>query len=98
MANNIRSNPLVFDTVAADFTDQTQVWPGRALVRALEFSGYALATDSAQLVDRDGKVIWAPTGNADFSPVNVGVNKMFVNGIRLAALSDAASKVRVFIG
>ena len=97
MANDFTINPWTLDTVVADFTDLTKVWGSAAFIDHFEFVDYTLDTDACQIVDRNGKVIWEGNGESDFSPVVSGKIGVVQGGIRLAALTNAASRVRVYM-
>jgi hypothetical protein len=92
VANDVTSNPWTLDTVGA-------VAPfalSRIKIHHFEFVGYAVATDIARLLNRNGDIVWEAQGRTDFSVVKsdrVG----WVSGLSVDTLSDGQGKVLVYI-
>ena len=67
MANDLASNPWVFDTAAA-----TILYQGDIEVRHMEFVDYGVQGSLCVVKDRYGKVVWKATGAADLEEVRSG--------------------------
>jgi len=63
-------------------------------VKEIEFSGYAADTDTFEILDRDGTLVWSGNGKADLSPVRSG-DVGWVNGMEISDLT--AGTIFVFI-
>ena len=92
MANDLSSNPMVFDTAAAG----TVVWPYNMKIHHFEYSGYGTQGNLAILKNKNGKIVCQMTGADDLEEVrsgNIGwiegliVDTLQGNGIVLAYLS-----------
>jgi len=90
MANDVSSNPMVFDTAGASV-----VWPYMTKVYHFEYSGYGTQGNVAIIKNRNGKVVCQMTGASDLEEVrsgNIGwiegiiVDTLQGNGIVLAYL------------
>lgn len=92
MANDIAANPWSLDTVGA-----TIIWPSWIKVAHFEMIDYTVDTDTVQLQDRNGRVVWEGNGASDLRPI-VSMRVGWINGLVFAASNNAATRVRVYLG
>lgn len=90
MANVLSGNPWTLDTVSA-----IPFWTGQIDVLYIEMIDYTLDTDTVQLKDGFGRVVWEGNGAADLEPVRSG-HVGWVHGMAFTASSNAATRVRVY--
>jgi hypothetical protein len=90
VANNIVSNPWILDTVTA-----AVLLPMNMKVHHFEFVGYATNTDTCQVQDGHGNVVWQGNAAADLEEVRSGNVGWIHNGLRLSQISSG--QVRVFL-
>lgn len=94
MANDLTQNPWTFDTTA---TSTAGGYPTSVKVSHFEFIDYTADGDTAQIKNGLGKVIWEANGAVDLQPIRSGKVGWVDTGLFLSALSNAASRVRVYI-
>lgn len=90
MANNVSTNPWILDTVTAGV-----ILPTNMKIKHIEFTGYNLATDTCQVQDGNGNIIWQGNGAADFQEVRSGAVGWVHSGLRLSQISSGV--VRVYL-
>lgn len=90
MANVLSGNPWTLDTVSA-----TPFWPGWVEVHHFEMIDYTVDTDTCQLKDTAGRVVWEGNGASDLRPVVSGLIGSIM-GLALSASNNAATRVRVY--
>lgn len=90
MANVLTGNPWTLDTVSA-----TPFWTGLVEILYIEMIDYTVDTDTVQLKDGFGRVVWEGNGAADLEPVRSG-HVGTVHGLALTASNNAATRVRVY--
>lgn len=90
MANNVTTNPWVLDTVTASV-----LLPTNMRVDHFEFVGYGAQTDTCQVQNGQGVVIWQGHGTSDLQEVRSGAVGWIFGGIRLSQISSG--QVRVYL-
>lgn len=80
MANVITGRQWVLDTAGV-------VWTDEAKILHFEFVDYLVATDTAILKDRAGRVVWSATGAADLSPI-ISQDIGWVSGLTVDTLGS----------
>jgi hypothetical protein len=93
MANDISTNPWTLDTVTTG-----TIWPSNVYVDHFEMIDYTLDTDTVQLRNGSGKVVWEANGASDLQEVRSGRVGTCFNGLYMSASSNAATRVRVYLG
>jgi hypothetical protein len=98
MANNIATNVWRIDTAGAS---PVKTGGGPVYVSALEFSGYAVATDRAVVTATDAAGVTFNVcvlqGNADLSPISTNLGKaVWIRGLAVPTLT--AGQVSVYLG
>jgi hypothetical protein len=95
MANVITSNPWTLDTdvVSGAFPNYLNT---RVKIAHIEFTGYDVSTDHAEITDRDGNLIWQANGNVDLTNV-VSQDIGWVNGIGAVTLNGSNGKFLVYL-
>lgn len=89
MSNVITGRQWILDTVES-------VWSSEVKVLHFEFYGYAVDTDVAVITDRNDRVVWTATGNADLSPI-ISQDIGWCDGMKLATLTAGGGKVAAYI-
>jgi hypothetical protein len=86
MANDLSSRQWRLDTPLAYGNTGAILWPSNIWVRQVAWEGY-VASATAVLKDRNGKVVWSPTAAGDLSPIRA--NDMgWVEGLVLDTLTS----------
>jgi len=67
MANQLSARPWALDTPSA-----TPLWSTPLNIGNIEFINYTNEQDCAQILDKNGNVVWVANGADDFSPVRSG--------------------------
>jgi hypothetical protein len=87
MANDLSGRQWRLDTPTPFGSLNALLWNGNIKVHHFEFSEYASQGSQAVLKDRNGKIVWSPTGAADLEEVRSG-NVGWVNGLILDSLDS----------
>ena len=94
MANDPSTNPWILDTVGTTPVLGTS----NVHVEHFEFAGYTTVTDTCQIKNGAGKVIWDGHGASDNQEVRSGKIGWIHGGLYLSALSTSSTgKVKVYI-
>jgi hypothetical protein len=83
VANDISARPWKIDTANANVI----IWPSWMDIEHIEFSGYSTQGSVAQLVDRNGRIVWTATGTSDLQQVRSG-KVGHVNGLICTACEN----------
>lgn len=90
--NDLSSRQWRLDTPTPFGTAGFLLWPGNVFVKQAEFEDYAAQGNTAILKDRNGKIVWQPTGAGDLSPVRLG-DIGWVEGLGLDTLTGGGMVV-----
>jgi hypothetical protein len=82
MANDLSARQWHLDTPLAFGNPGAVLWPGNIKVAHMEYTDYSAQGNQAIVKDRNGKIVWAPTGAADLEEVRTA-KVGWVNGIVL---------------
>jgi hypothetical protein len=91
VANDVSSNPWILDTAGT----VPVLGKSNINVEHFELVGYAADTDTCQIKNGAGKIIWEANGAADLSEVRSGKIGWIQGGLFLSQVT--AGKVRVYI-
>lgn len=94
MANDLSARQWRLDTATPFGSPGALLWPGNVFIKQIIFEKYSAQASNATIKDRNGKIIFQPTGAADVSPVRS--NELgWVEGFVLDTLSDGNIMVYV---
>lgn len=81
-------------TLDGSVVSATPVWTGQVWVSEFEMIDYTLDTDTVQVKDGFGRIVWEGNGASDLRPVKSG-RIGTCHGLALTASSNALTKVRL---
>lgn len=67
--NDLSSRQWRLDTPVAFGQPNSILWPSNVFVKQIIFEDYAAQGNQAIIKDRNGKIVFAPTGAADLEPI-----------------------------